>query len=79
MWLKKILVRFGSALKTNLLQAYLDYKEKEKIQGPVNELHGIKNGKWKGKPPKDAIIEYSSGACYRKVTPPDRYVTKYVS
>jgi|GEM_PF-1799437 len=62
MWLQKILVRFGSALKTNLLQAYLDYKRKEKIQGPINEIHRIKKGKWKGKPPKDAMIEYSSGA-----------------
>jgi len=70
MWLMKILVRVGSALKTNLLQAYLDYKRKEKIQGPINELRRIKNGKWKGKPPKDAIEEYSSGACYRKVLSP---------
>ena len=78
MWLQKILVRFGSALQVNLLQAYLEYKRKEKIQGPINELHRIKDGKWKGKPPKDAIIEYSSGACHRKVTLPDKYVTKYV-
>ena len=77
-WLQKILVRFNSVLHVNLLQAYLEYKRKEKIQGPINEIHRIRNGKWKGKPPKDAIIEYSSGACYRKVTPPDRYVTKYV-
>jgi hypothetical protein len=79
MWLKKILVRFGSALKTNLLQAYLDYKRKEKIQGPINELHRIRNGKWKGKPPKDAIEEYSSGAAYRKVLSPKQYVLKYVT
>jgi hypothetical protein len=77
-WLQKILVRFDAVLKTDLLQAYLDYKSKEKIQGPVNELHRIKNGKWKGKPPKDSVIEYSSGAAYKKVLPPDRYVTKYV-
>ena len=79
MWLQKILVRFGSALKTNLLQAYLDYKRKEKIQGPINEIHRIKNGKWKGKPPKDAIEEYSSGAAYRKVISPKQYVLKYVT
>ena len=78
MWLQKILVRFGSVLHMNLLQAYLDYKRKEKIQGPINELHRIKNGKWKGKPPKDAIEEYSSGACYRKVISPKQYVLKYV-
>jgi hypothetical protein len=77
-WLQKILVHFGSALKINLLQAYLEYKRKEKIQGPINEIHRIKDGKWKGKPPKDAVLEYSSGACYRKVLSPDRYVTKYV-
>ncbi|PVU70244.1 hypothetical protein DDW09_02760 [Sulfolobus sp. SCGC AB-777_L09] len=79
MWLQKILVRFGSALHMNLLQAYLDYKKKEKIQGPVNEIHRIKNGKWKGKPPKDAIEEYSSGAAYRKVLSPKQYVLKYVT
>jgi len=62
----------------NLLEAYLDYKRKEKLQGPVNEIHRIKNGKWKGKPPKDAVLEYSSGACYRKVLSPDQYVIKYV-
>ncbi|WP_238526032.1 hypothetical protein [Saccharolobus islandicus] len=79
MWLQKILVRFGSALKTNLLQAYLDYKRKEKLQGPINEIHRIKNGKWKGKPPKDSVIEYSSGAAYRKVLSPKQYVLKYVT
>jgi len=78
MWLQRILLRFGSVLKTNLLQAYLDYKRKEKIQGPINEIHRIKDGKWKGKPPKDSVIEYSSGAAYRKVLSPDQYVTKYV-
>jgi len=78
MWLQKILVRFSSVLHVNLLQAYLEYKEKERIQGPINELHRIKNGKWKGKPPKDSVIEYSSGAAYRKVLSPDQYVTKYV-
>jgi len=78
MWLQKILLRFDSVLHMNLLQAYLDYKRKEKIQGPVNELHRIKDGKWKGRPPKDALLEYSSGAAYRKVLSPDRYVTKYV-
>jgi len=73
MWLQKILLRFDSVLHMNLLQAYLDYKRKEKIQGPVNELHRIKDGKWKGRPPKDALLEYSSGAAYRKVLSPDRY------
>jgi len=78
MWLQKILLRFDAVLNTNLLQTYLLYKEKENLQGPVNELHRIKNGKWKGKPPRDSVIEYSSGAAYKKVLPPDRYVTKYV-
>jgi hypothetical protein len=77
-WLQKILLRFDSVLKTNLLDAYLNYKKKEKIQGPVNEIHRIKNGKWKGKPPKDALLQYSSGAAYRKVLQPDQYVLKYV-
>ena len=78
MRLKKILDRFDSVLHMNLLQAYLDYKRKEKIQGPINEIHRIKNGKWKGKPPKDSIIEYSSGAAYRKFLSPKQYVLKYV-
>ncbi|MFP3234324.1 MAG: hypothetical protein RXR08_11835 [Sulfolobaceae archaeon] len=78
-WLQKILVRFSSALRINILQAYLDYKKKERIQEPINEIHNIKNGKWKGKPPKDSVIEYSSGACYRKVLSPKQYVLKYVT
>jgi hypothetical protein len=78
-WLQKILLKFGSALQVNLLQAYLEYKEKEKLQGPVNEIHRIKDGQWDGTPPKDAIITYSSGAAYVKVLSPDRYVTKYVT
>ena len=78
-WLQRILLRFDSALKTNLLQTYLDYKRKEKLQGPINEVHKIKDGQWDGTPPKDAIKEYSSGAAYRKVLSPDRYVTKYVT
>jgi len=78
-WLQKILVRFDSALKTELLQTYLLYKEKENLQGPVNEIHRIKNGKWRGKPPKDAVINYSSGAAYKKIVSPDNYVLKYVT
>jgi hypothetical protein len=77
-WLQKILVRFGSVLKINLLEAYLNYKKKHNLQGPINEVHKIKDGQWDGTPPKDAIKEYSSGACYRKVLSPDQYVTKYV-
>ncbi|WP_244988780.1 hypothetical protein [Saccharolobus shibatae] len=78
MWLQKILTRFGSVLRINLLEAYLRYKEKERLQGPINDIHQIKNGKWTGKPPKDSVIEYSSGACYRKVLSPKQYALKYV-
>jgi len=78
-WLQKILFRFDAVLKTNLLQTYLLYKEKENLQGPVNEIHRIKNGKWVGKPPKDAVVSYSSGAAYKKVVSPDSYVLKYVT
>jgi len=78
-WLQKILFRFDAALKTNLLQTYLLYKEKENLQGPVNEIHRIKRGKWVGKPPKDAVFNYSSGAAYKKVVSPDHYVLKYVT
>ncbi|BFI75520.1 hypothetical protein [Sulfurisphaera ohwakuensis] len=81
-WLIRVLTRFGSLLKMNLLDAYLDYKVKERLQGPINHIFrikgGSKNGKWKGRPPKDAIIQYSSGAAYRKVISPKQYVLKYV-
>jgi len=78
-WLQKILVRFDSVLHMNLLQAYLDYKRKEKIQGPINEIHRIKNGKWIGKPPKDSIEEYNGGVVYRKILSPDQYILKNVT
>jgi len=78
-WLQKILVRFDAVLKTNLLHTYLLYKEKENLQGPVNEIHRIKHGKWVGKPPKDAVFNYSSGAAYKKIVSPDNYVLKYVT
>jgi hypothetical protein len=78
-WLQKILLRFDSALKSNLLEAYLNYKKKHNLQGPVNEIHRIKDGQWTGKPPADAVITYSSGAAYVKVLSPDRYVTKYLT
>ena len=77
-WLQKILARFGSVLQINLLEAYLNYKKKHNLQGPVNEIHKIKDGKWDGQPPSDAIISYSSGAAYQKVLSPDDYVTKYL-
>jgi hypothetical protein len=77
-WLQKILARFGSALNINLLEAYINYKKKHNLQGPINEIHKIKEGQWVGVPPKDAVREYSSGAAYREVLAPDRYVTKYV-
>jgi hypothetical protein len=77
-WLIRILTRFGSILKINLREAYINYKKKHNLQGPINEIHRIKDGQWVGVPPKDAIREYSSGAAYREVLAPDRYVTKYV-
>jgi len=77
-WLQKILARFGSALNINLLEAYINYKKKHNLQGPINEIHRIKDGQWVSTPPRDAIREYSSGAAYREVLAPDRYVTKYV-
>jgi len=78
-WLQKILFRFDAVLKTDLLRTYLLYKEKENLQGPINEIHRIKHGKWVGKPPKDAVFHYSSGAAYKKVVSPDHYVLKYVT
>ena len=75
-WLMKILAKFGSVLDINLLEAYLDYKKKHNLQGPINEIHRIKDGHWDGQPPSDAIIQYSSDVTYRKVLSPDEYVTK---
>jgi DNA-binding Lrp family transcriptional regulator len=77
-WLTRILTRLGSVLQINLLEAYLNYKKKHNLQGPVNEIHKIRDGKWDGQPPSDAIISYSSGAAYQKVLSPDDYVTKYL-
>jgi len=77
-WLIKILARFDSVLQINLLEAYISYKKKHNLQGPINEIHKIKDGKWDGQPPTDAIISYSSGAAYQKVLSPDDYVTKYL-
>jgi hypothetical protein len=77
-WLIRILTRFGSILKINLREAYINYKKKYNLQGPINEIHRIKDGQWVSTPPKDAVREYSSGAAYREVLAPDRYVTKYV-
>jgi hypothetical protein len=77
-WLIKILTKFDSILGMKLLETYLDFKKKHNIQGPINEIHKIKDGKWDGQPPTDAIITYSSGAAYKKVLSPDDYVTKYL-
>ena len=77
-WLREILKKFDSILGTKLLETYLDFKKKHNIQGPINEIHKIKDGKWDGTPPKDAMKTYSSGAAYREVIQPDDYVTKYL-
>ena len=78
-WLQKVLVRFDSVLKTNLLKEYLRYKERNGLQGPINEIHRIRNGRWRGTPPKDAVMEFTAGATYRKVISPKDYVLKYVT
>jgi len=77
-WLREILKKFDSILGTKLLETYLDFKKKHNIQGPINEIHKIRDGKWDGTPPKDAVKTYSSGAAYREVIQPDDYVTKYL-
>jgi len=77
-WLIEILAKFDSILGTKLLETYLDFKKKHNIQGPINEIHKIRDGKWDGTPPKDAMKTYSSGAAYREVIQPDDYVTKYL-
>ena len=55
-WLIRILTRFGSILKINLREAYINYKKKHNLQGPINEIHKIKDGKWDGTPPKLSLI-----------------------
>jgi len=77
-WLTRILKRIDGVLGTKLWETYLNYKKKHNLQGPINEIHRIKDGQWVSTPPRDAIREYSSGAAYREVLAPDRYVTKYV-
>jgi hypothetical protein len=76
-WLQRILAKFKPQ-SPDLLESYLSFKKKKRLQGPVNDIRSIKNGKWNGKPPKDAVIQYSSGAAYRKVVSPKDYVLKYV-
>jgi len=78
-WLTKILKRIDGALGTNLWETYLDFKKKHNLQGPVNEIHKIRDGKWDGSPPKDAFRTYSAGAAYSKAVNPDDYVTKYLT
>jgi len=78
-WLTRILARFGSVLQINLLEAYVNYKKKHNLQGPINEIHKIKDGQWDGEPPKDAFRTYSAGAAYQKAVGPDDYVTKYLT
>jgi len=78
-WLSEILVKFDSALGTNLLETYLEYKKKHNLQGPINEIHKIRDGKWDGQPPSDAFRSYSVGAAYQKAVDPDDYVTKYLT
>ena len=53
-WLTRILSKLDNALGTRLLQTYLTYKKTKRIDGPVNEVHRIKDGKWHGSKPKDA-------------------------
>jgi len=77
-WLIKILARFDSVLQINLLEAYISYKKKYNLQGPINEIHKIKDGQWDGEPPKDAIIQYSSDDMHKKVLSPDSYIIKYL-
>ena len=77
-WLIKILARFDSVLHINLLEAYISYKKKYNLQGPINEIHKIKDGQWDGEPPKDAIIQYSSDDMHKKVLSPDSYIIKYL-
>jgi hypothetical protein len=78
-WLTRILKRIDGALGTNLWETYLEYKKKHNLQGPINEIHKIKDGKWDGSPPKDAFRTYSAGAAYSKAVNPDDYVTKYLT
>jgi hypothetical protein len=77
-WLIEVLERFDSVLQINLLEAYISYKKEYNLQGPINEIHKIKDGQWDGEPPKDAIIQYSSDDMHNKVLPPDSYIIKYL-
>ena len=78
-WLTEILKSIDGILGTNLWETYLEYKKKHNLQGPVNEIHKIRDGKWDGSPPKDAFRTYSAGAAYSKAVNPDDYVTKYLT
>lgn len=53
-WLTEFLAKVDSALGTHFLDEYLAYKKAKGIDGPVNEVHQIRDGKWYKSKPSDA-------------------------
>jgi hypothetical protein len=69
--LELILETVDSILHTDFLESYRLYKSLFNVNGPVNEVHRIKNGKWDGDPPPDSVT-------FTKVLSPAKYVIKYL-
>lgn len=69
--LERILETIDSILRTDFLEAYRLYKSLFNINGPINEIHQIKDGRWYGDPPPDSVT-------FTKVLSPAQYVIKYV-
>jgi hypothetical protein len=67
-WLSNILLEIDRKLGTNLFQSYLSYKDQNGLEGPINDVRRIRNGKWEGDPPPDGVM-YS----------PLKYVMKYLT
>jgi hypothetical protein len=69
--LTRILETIDSILYTDFLAGYELYKSLFNVNGPVNEVHRIKNGNWEGEPPPDSVTS-------TKVLSPAKYVVKYL-
>ena len=54
-WLTEFLVTVDNVLNTHFVKLYQAYKKSRKVDGLINEVHRIKNGRFVGKAPKDSL------------------------
>jgi hypothetical protein len=67
-WLTDILAELSSLLDIDLETMYQVYKDQNGLEGPINDIRRIRNGKWYDDPPPDGVM-YS----------PLKYVMKYLT